>query len=420
MKKWLQRAFVLLLCAMLFIQPVQITAQTGPDGVDYLESVEEAAEELREQMKLRNMEITVSLTTQEDIYELPHKIFAQALAHTGEPTEGDYLAHQHGGATIQLSGYMSGGVWYVTYTYQMNEYFSTAQEEQELDAAVAELLEELDLDEATDYDKIRTVYDWITENVVYDYEHLEDESYRKQFTPYAAMIHGTSVCQGYALLMYRLMLELGVDCRYISGDAGGRHGWNIVELDGQYYNLDVTWDSSYRQAGLDYAYFLKCPTSFGTDHTRDAAFETADFHAEYPMAAYDYCPVEWLKLGDVIIINGVTGVTVEELLRAIGRDGYINTADDQYLDPEDVVGTGMVFYQVGSGPSLEWPIVVAGDINGDGYTSVTDLMAIRSHLVDRKRLEGLNALGADINLNGTVTVTDLLQIKERILESDDR
>ena len=66
-----------------------------------------------------------------------------------------------------------------------------------------------------------------------------------KYTAYAAMINKTAVCQGYASLLYRLLLECGVDCRVVTGYGnGGRHAWNIVEVDGKYYNVAGT--SGYR------------------------------------------------------------------------------------------------------------------------------------------------------------------------------
>lgn len=418
MKKWFQCAVVMVILALMILQPAQIAAVTVVDEDKYCETVEEAAAILRQQMQRREMVISIPVVTRGDISALAHEIFQEALVHTGEPTAGDYLAHQHGGARISITGRQVGDTYYLTYTYYMNFYYSSAEEERELDAETAELLKELELEDATDYEKVQAIYGWITENVVYDYDHLNDEDYWRKYSAYAAMMDGTSVCQGYTLLLYRLLLAAGVDCRIITGDAGGRHAWNIVKLDGQYYNVDATWDAIYDQAGLDYAYFLKSPASFDTEHTRDAKYETAEFHAMYPMSEVDYSDVGWLKWGEVLTISGITGVTVEELLYATGYDGLVITEDGKLLDADDIVGTGMVFLATGYGPSLEWPIVVAGDTNGDGRTTVTDLLALRAHLVDRTRLEDLVAKAADMNGNGMITVTDLLMIKERILGMD--
>ena len=165
-------------------------------------------------------------------------------------------------------------------------YYTTSAQESELDQAIQQVLTQLNLDGKTDYEKIYDIYNYICQNVAYDYANLYDDSYKLKFTAYAALINKTAVCQGYALLFYRLALEAGIDARLISGTGnGGKHGWNIVRLNGVYYNLDATWDAS--RTAENYNYFLKCDDNF-SDHTRDPQYTGADFYNRYPMGRNDY------------------------------------------------------------------------------------------------------------------------------------
>mgnify|MGYP000090337698 FL=1 len=132
-------------------------------------------------------------------------------------------------------------------------YLSSLEQEEKVDEEVSNLLKSLDLSNKTDYQKVKAIYDYICSNVTYDHDNLNDESYSLKYTAYAALINKTAVCQGYASLFYRLALDAGVDTRVISGEAGGPHAWNIVKLNGKYYNLDSTWDAG----RSTYAYFLK-------------------------------------------------------------------------------------------------------------------------------------------------------------------
>lgn len=256
---------------------------------EYVTSPEEAGMVLREYMK--NREETAIVYYHETGYDeaafrvTMAEIAESALVHTGEPTEGDYLMWQYAGWSASASGSVSGNdyYWTITYTYT---YYTTAEEEAQVDAAVEDVLQELNVSGASDYKKVSAIYDYICDNVVYDYDHLNDSSYKHQFTAYAALIDGTCVCQGYAVLFYRLALELGVDARLIPGTGNGEaHGWNIVELNHLYYNLDSTWD-----AGMtSYNYFLRCEANFD-GHYRDPEYDTQSFHAEYPMDDEDYVP----------------------------------------------------------------------------------------------------------------------------------
>ena len=87
-------------------------------------------------------------------------------------------------------------------------YRTTAAQEAELDVAVAELLNRLNVSGADDYTKLKAAYDYICANVTYDYENLNNEAYMLQYTAYAALINGTSVCQGYALLFLLHVINL--------------------------------------------------------------------------------------------------------------------------------------------------------------------------------------------------------------------
>ena len=122
--------------------------------------------------------------------------------------------------------------------------------------------------------------------ISYDYTNLNNDAYKLKYTAYAALINKTAVCQGYANLFYRLMLELGVDCRIITGIGnGGPHGWNIVCLEGKYYNLDASSDTGF--SASEYYAFLKCDSDM-VKYTRNPEFQTEEFQSAYPMAKKSY------------------------------------------------------------------------------------------------------------------------------------
>ena len=51
----------------------------------------------------------------------------------------------------------------------------------------------------------------------------------------------------------------GIPCEYVSGYATGGHAWNLVEIDGEWYHVDTTWDDPIpnREGYVRYDYFLK-------------------------------------------------------------------------------------------------------------------------------------------------------------------
>ena len=251
---------------------------------EYATTEEEAVDLLRAGMVARQPQIVVLYQLEDYTNTLMRDLFYKAIEHTGEPTEGDYLKWQYGYVQLGTSGYTKDGMYYLTLTYTIT-YYSDAQQEAQMEEAVAALIAQLGLDALDEDETVKAVYDWICQNVTYDYDNLNDSTYLLKHTAYAALMHKTAVCQGYAVLLYRLLLEQGIDCRLISGSAGGPHGWNIIELNDLYYNADSTWDAG--QSPEEYDWFL-----WGHDeydgHTRDAEYDTPEFHAAYPMAEEDY------------------------------------------------------------------------------------------------------------------------------------
>jgi transglutaminase-like putative cysteine protease len=190
--------------------------------------------------------------------ELVDELINYAMYNTDSPKEGDYIRYQYGGYSISYQKSDSGD----DYDYQITitpVYYSTVNEEQEVDDKVEEIIESLNIDsETSEYDKVKAVYDYICSNVRYDHVHENNSHYHKDSTAYAALVKKYASCQGYAVAVFRLLKELGIECNIETGTGTNNqgedefHAWNKVLVDGEYYNIDATWD-----AGKDeYQYFL--------------------------------------------------------------------------------------------------------------------------------------------------------------------
>lgn len=87
-----------------------------------------------------------------------------------------------------------------------------------------------------DYEKAKTVYEYLINLASYEVsEH--DQSIAGIFWKKSA------VCAGYAGAAQYLLERLNVPCIYVEGeavDSEQSHAWNIVEIDGQNYYMDVT------------------------------------------------------------------------------------------------------------------------------------------------------------------------------------
>ncbi|MBP5198561.1 MAG: hypothetical protein J6033_05855 [Lachnospiraceae bacterium] len=82
---------------------------------------------------------------------------------------------------------------------------------------------------------------------------------------YSALVNGSGVCAGYARAFQYLMMEMDVPCYYCTGYSGENHAWNIICVDGIFYNVDVTWDDT---DPATYDFYNKSDADYAATHVR--------------------------------------------------------------------------------------------------------------------------------------------------------
>ena len=103
------------------------------------------------------------------------------------------------------------------------------------DNACAAILQEAN-DLGSDYEKELYLHNALIGLCDYDLESDHSQS------AYSVLVNKRSVCAGYAKAFQLLRTECGIPCYDVAGWSGENHAWNIVLLDGEYYNVDLTWD----------------------------------------------------------------------------------------------------------------------------------------------------------------------------------
>lgn len=251
-------------------------------------TIETAADQVRDEVAnhASNVKVYFKTNIQSPIKVYEH--FKQELTkETDNSSEGDYL---YWDIKSEVPNYVYFPVLEkgkITYYYQFDidyDYYTTLKQKEKVESRVEALIRRFGFTQKTsDYEKIKTVYDYVCQNVQYAYNMKDDIV----FTSYGALFNGQAVCQGYAQLMYKMLREADISVRMIGGYAGGElHGWNIVKLGKYYYNIDATWDSEIYQRGYAYQNFLK-GDGF-ENHIRFDDYSSDEFYADYPMAKSDY------------------------------------------------------------------------------------------------------------------------------------
>ena len=143
---------------------------------------------------------------------------------------------------LSYSYYSSGSIAAITPTYDYG-YETAMEQHQELVAAAGEILCLFQRDDLSELELALLVHDYLAANYEYHTPTVAQNLQHPigKYTAYNLLVEGTAVCQGYAEAYAYLMMQFGINCGLCSSDALN-HAWNIIELDGKEYHVDVTWD----------------------------------------------------------------------------------------------------------------------------------------------------------------------------------
>lgn len=125
-----------------------------------------------------------------------------------------------------------------------------------------------------DRDKAKAIYEFVAKNVTYDVKKAEDNIFDIGDSALSTLAAGTGICQDYAFLATGLLRAIDMDARYIEGDAGERHAWVEVRVDGEWLVMDPTWGAGYVKDGVFHSrynedYFDPDPAFLAETHTRE-------------------------------------------------------------------------------------------------------------------------------------------------------
>lgn len=254
--------------------------------------------------------------------------------------------------------YYSGQLpWYAgsNYQYQYMENFVTTFTPMVMDLQtydrelyeqkIAELMMEACIPGMTDWQMALSVHNYIIQHTAYD------QTYEKM-SGYDALVNGSSVCNGYATLYMDVMNRLGIPCQMVicedTGDGEG-HGWNLIQLDGQWYHVDLTWDDPMPNTfgNVGYDNFLRTDEEFRSgEYPHDFDWVALEEVAQEPFYADDFLDD---AISEFCFVDANTLVyrTVEDSLHQIWSLD-LNTGEETILHEFEYVaidlGEGYYWY----------------------------------------------------------------------------
>ncbi len=176
--------------------------------------------------------------------------------------------------------------------------------------------------------------------------------YESAFTAEGALINKLAVCEGYSEAFLLLCWTTGIDARIIEGTGnGGAHEWNVVKIDGKWYQIDVTFDDPLVNNTIDttggnmsYDYFLLTTADMCADHTISSCYNdtlpscTSTDYYEYAKQ----CTLDF-KLGDtpyVIISN------YEQAKTAVASYNYQGIKEFAFVYAEGILDANTLYQTV--------------------------------------------------------------------------
>ncbi len=172
-------------------------------------------------------------------------------------------------------GLLTGKNMIFHYNYsagQVREY------QQQLDDVLRFVDRELMNSHQSDYDKVLVLHDFLKKNVEYDKEafHAGVNAPAEASNLVGALILHRCVCAGFSKAMKFLCDHEGIPCYVVSGMGNngmfrGPHAWNVVNINGIWQHVDVTWDNQFMDDSSlpNYTYLNMSDEEMNRDHTWD-------------------------------------------------------------------------------------------------------------------------------------------------------
>ena len=178
-------------------------------------------------------------------------------------------------------------------TNEEQEYNKDTKEKQTLARnKIKKLMPSIVTSSMTELQKVIAIHDWIVINMDYAYSDYVNGTISKEaHTAYGGLETGYVVCNGYVELFSMMAEEVGIETKKISGYANyglgdEMHSWSQVKINGNWYNVDLTWDDpTWKNKEHDdnlhvsYRYFLLSDDEFYKEHR---PYKDGEYYTETP------------------------------------------------------------------------------------------------------------------------------------------
>ncbi|WP_234123113.1 transglutaminase domain-containing protein [Clostridium hydrogenum] len=222
-------------------------------------------------------------------------------------------------------------------------YVETKDQANYVETQVQQILSQIIKPGMSDLEKEKAIHDYIILNTAYD-ETSPDTDIK--YSDYNAITKHIAVCEGYALLCYKMLTDAGIEARIVVSDNPPDeegHAWNMAKIGGNWYQLDCTFDDPVPdvKGRVEYNYFNKTDSEIAAD---------GDHHwdgTKYPAATtkFDASAFEKPSIDSVTLKNAAIDVETSNikdntsinfsLVHEDGSDASKSNGEDSLLMLDD-------------------------------------------------------------------------------------
>lgn len=102
------------------------------------------------------------------------------------------------------------------------------------------------------------------------------------------------------------------------------------------------------------------------------------------------------------------------LIRSGAKNIIVTDANGKVKNGSSILATGQKITITTSMDTKTYTVVVKGDSSGDGEVTILDLLQIRKHLKNDKKISGAYFYAADTSGDNNITILDLLQVQKHL------
>ncbi|MBQ9113452.1 MAG: hypothetical protein IJY05_00840 [Clostridia bacterium] len=203
-----------------------------------------------------------------------------------------------------------------------------------------------------------TIYDYLCGRIEYAYKAdgktPEDAIWAHSIA--GGALYNAGVCETYAETFDYFCGLFGLDCLTVTGTAmqngvSEGHAWNILELDGEWYAMDLTWSD---QNTYTREWFGKTASAFATSHIADTPKEwgTAYQYNLPALSSTGLCPVRCGEENGEYEMEKSLESAFEKMTNQQGRYEIILYPDTKYTSQNSVEISLSGGYFAGATPSV--------------------------------------------------------------------